>query len=171
MDVIAGNLGFFDEIVRPHIKSKLTFSAIAELREQLCPESSMQASVIGFVQASPEPCLLVEAAMALKKNELVRSNQESLGYLGKRVPMPVLRAVRVTLNDAARRKDLFIPKNMRIPDKSVISQVLAQELIHLEATENLSWWTSGGTSLADQSVEVEVNRVGNRAHALITPTR
>jgi hypothetical protein len=161
MDVIAGELGFFDEIVRPYLKSSLSFSAISELRNQLCPEASVQASIFGFVQASLQPCLFIEAELALKKSETVEVRHQ---------PIPVLRAVRVTPNDAARQLGLFIPRNMRVPTPSVLSRVFDSELTCLEAVENLSWWTSDGKCLPEQSVHMEARRTGQRSQGLVTPT-
>lgn len=69
MDVIAGELGFYDDIVRPHAHQPLSFGTIQQLRDQLCPDASEQASLIGFVKAWPQPCLLIEAELALKAQE------------------------------------------------------------------------------------------------------
>lgn len=168
MDVIAGNLGFFDEIVRQHMRSALSFDAIANLRERLCPEASMQATFIGFVHAWPQPCLLIEADLALKKRDAAMERLGSLGFDGAAVPE--LRAVVVISNDAARKTGLFVPRNMRIPEESVIARVVDSDLSSLEAREDLSWWIArDGSSLAEQPVFVRAKRAGRGAHALIVP--
>ena len=170
MDVIAGELGFFDEIVRRHVKPPVSFSTLAELRERLCPEASIQASVLGFVRGWPEPCLYIEAELALKKRDLQLECQTSFGFHGE--PVRALRAVRVTPNDLARRSNMFIPTNMRIPERSIIARVLSENLIHLEADEDLSWWeSSDGKRLPERPVFVVAKRVGLGAQAFITPIR
>lgn len=168
MDVIAGELGFFDDIVRSHLKSPPSFATIAELRKCLCPEASTQASLIGFIRAWRNPCLFVEAGWALRKRDAELKSQGSFAF---HVPAaPALRAVHVTPNDAARRSSLFIPWNMRVPEQSVIARVLTDNIPELEASENLSWWTTiDGARLPALPVNVLARRAGRRVHVLITP--
>lgn len=83
--------------------------------------------------------------------------------------MKVLRATHVTPNGAARTSGLFIPRNMRVPARSVIARVLADDLVELSATEDLCWWSSGGKALQAQPVNVTAKRALNRAQALVTP--
>lgn len=167
MDVIAGELGFFDGIVQPYVKSSLSFSTISDLREQLCPEASAQASLIGFVHAWPRPCLLVEAELAWKKRDAEQLHQGVLEFHKR--PAAALRAVRITPNLAARESNLFIPTNMRVPKESVIARIFSEDIPALEATEDLSWWNaSNGSSLSKQTVQVVARRVGRRVQALIS---
>lgn len=167
MDVIAGNLGFFDELVRPYVKSQPTFDAMAKLRSSLCPDASAQASVIGFIHAWKHPCLFIEAELALKKSEKELERQESFGF--HKAPTPVLRAVRITPNDAARQANFFIPRNMRVPDRSVISQVFEDDVTQSQANEDLSWWVaSEGGQLAETPVLVVARRAVHRVQALIS---
>ena len=168
MDVIAGELGFFDEIVRPHVASIPSFEAIDELRSSLCPEASVQASLMGLIRAWDKPCLLVEAEMALRKRDARRVGQEAFDFLD--TPAQTLRAVRVTQNEAAHNSGLFIPRNMRVPEQSVIARVLLHGLSKLDAREDLSWWSSSdGKTLPAFPVFVTARRAGSRAQALITP--
>jgi len=167
MDKIAGDIGFFQEIVSRHITSPLSFSKISHLRTCLCPEASGQASLIGFVHACHEPCLLVEAELAWKKGDARRFTQGDLEF--SEPPPAALRAVRITPNNAARRSELFIPVNMRIPVESVIARVFREDLPELKADENMSWWrASDGLQLPDRSVHVLAKRAGHRVQALIT---
>lgn len=169
MDVIAGELGFFDDLMRSNLKSPLSFSTISELRKDLCPEASSQASLIGIVRAWPSPCLLIEAALALKKRDAELLERKAMGSYEPLVA-PALRAVHVTPNHAARQAGLFIPWNMRVPEKSVIARVIKEDLLEAEAAEDLSWWsTSDGKRLANQAIFVGARRVGLYAQALITP--
>ena len=168
MDVIAGELGFFDDIVRSHLKSPPSFATIEELRKCLCPEASTQASLIGFVRAWANPCLFIEAGLALRKRDAELKSQGSFAF--HEPPAPALRAIRVTPNDAARRSSFFIPWNMRVPEQSVITRVLTDDLPELEARENLSWWTtSDGARLPALPVDVLARRAGHRVQVLIMP--
>jgi hypothetical protein len=167
MDVIAGELGFYDDMVRPYAEQPLSFERIQQLRDQLCPDASEQASRIGFVKAWPQPCVLVEAEPALKTHERHLEGQHAFPFHGR--PLKVLRATHVTPNSAARDSGLFIPRNMRVPERSVIARVFADDRGELCATEDLSWWSSGGKALQARAVKVLAKRMVDRAQALIMP--
>ncbi len=168
MDVIAGNIGFFDEIVRRYATGPISFNAIADLKARLCPEASGQASVLGFVQAWPAPSLLVEARWGWKKRDADRVAQGSLKVTD--APDLSLRAVRVTANEAAREIDLFIPENMRVPKESVIARVLDSDHAEMKAYEDLSWWiSSNGQQLGVLPIRVVARRTHLGVHAFITP--
>ena len=167
MDVIAGELGFFRELVGAHIRAPLTFEQVTALRSEFCPEASMQASIFGFVKASDRACIYVEAAMALKKREAESLAQEAFDFHA--APAATLRAVHVLPNDAARVTGVLIPRNMRIPSASVIAKVLDEGLVSLEANEDLaSWESSNGKRLGARAVRVCARRAGYAVQALIT---
>lgn len=166
MDVVAGNIGFFDEIVRKHAKQPISFSAFSDLKARLCPEASSQASLLGFFQAWLVPCLLVEVRWGMKKRDaelvargaLAREHASSLS----------LRAVRVTANEAARAADFFIPENMRVPKRSVIVRVFDGEDAEMSAEEDLSWWSSSdGERLKSMGIRVVARRLQDGVQALI----
>lgn len=170
MDVIAGAIGFFSDIINQHATGHLSFATINRMRGTLCPEASLQASLIGFAQNWPTPTLLVQAGLGLRKRDRIAANQGSFDFRDK--PVPALRALSVTSNDAARTVGLFINRNRRVPEKSVISQVFSRTADNLEAIENLAWWeASDGSSLADCSVVVESRRIGEDTYALISLSR
>jgi hypothetical protein len=164
MEVIAGHFGFYGPIVKPHISGSISFEAIEALRRELCPEASQQSSLIGIVKAWPQPCLLLNARLATKKGEAIQGN-----LFGSNDSNASLRAVHVTTNEPARRDDLAIFENMRVPETSVIYRVF-QGIAYGEAIENLSAWkTSKGFRLADRLVKVEAKRSWESVDALITP--
>ena len=168
MDVIAGEVGFCPQMVRPHATGEISFEGIAALRERLCPEASQQASLIGLVKGWPAPCVLVEARPALKAQERRSLAQERFPFLDG--PAAVLRAVNVTVNRAAERTGMTIHRNMRIPGGSVITQVFEDGLTSLEAEEDLAWWTSSsGSGLTPQPVTVKARYRRDAAEALIVP--
>jgi hypothetical protein len=155
-----------DEIVRKHAKQPISFSALSDLKARLCPEASGQASLLGFLHAWPMPCLLVEAKLARRKRDAERIARGTLDI--EDAPEAALRAVRVTANDAARVQNFFIPENMRVPKKSVISRLLDGADAEMEAEEDLSWWAySDGDRLAAMTVRVIARRTQTGAQALI----
>lgn len=168
MDVIAGEIGFFPELVRPHATGQISFERISELRDRLCPAASQQASLIGFVKAWPTPCVLVEARLGLRDHERRGLSQNSFDF--RDPPTAVLRAIHVTSNTAAENAGVLIPRNMRIPARSVIARVLTDGLTSLEAEEDLAWWeSSGGRALEARALTVKARRRWDAAEALIVP--
>jgi hypothetical protein len=63
----------------------------------------------------------------------------------------------------------MIPRNMRIPERSVIARVLAESVDSLEAEEDLGWWESSGRSLQSRQVTVKARRRWDAAEGLIVP--
>jgi hypothetical protein len=168
MEIIAGAFGFWNEILSLKKGARITFQLIDQLRRQHCPEASAQASIIGFVRAWPEPCVLMRAAPALKQREKIVVNQGLLEFAHR--PLAELRAVKVTANDAAKEIGMFIYPNMRIPECSMIANVFDDGPAEGEAAEDLGrWTTSEGGRLADRPVQVQARRVWAGVEALITP--
>ncbi len=84
---------------------------------------------------------------------------------------PTLRAINVTINEAARLRGMQMFRNFRVPEASIVSQIFFAESRYGEAQENLSWWkASDGTQLTDLPVIVRARRFGYSVHALIVPT-
>lgn len=170
MDLIAGNIGFFSELVAAHASGSLSFEKIQKLRENLCPEASFTSSLIGLVSSWPTPCILVEAGLGLKKQERETLLQGRFAF--RSAPSPALRARNVTINEAARKRGLRIHKNMRVPENSVIYRVFEGEADQLEDVENLaSWESSGGSQLPGCSVVVSARRYATKVYALVAPSK
>jgi hypothetical protein len=151
-------------MVQLHERGFLSFIAIENMRAKLCPGSSRQAATIGFAMASQQPCILLDATLALRKAEALRP--PDLGFLD--TPTSVLRAVRSTPNPAARKLGLLIPRNMRVPERSVIHEVFRLGG-NRSAIEDLNWWTaSSGTVLPSMRIRVEARSVRDRVDALVT---
>jgi hypothetical protein len=168
MDIIAGHFGFYPQIARKFMNGEISFNAIERLREQLCPEASLQSSLINFVRCWNHPCILLWAEPALKKDEEAQLCQGHFDFLD--APQPALRAVRVSPNDLARERRFTIHKNMRVPEHSIISWVSSGTVLYDEAEECLSWWeTSNGTRLARCTVRVKAKRSGQSVEALVMP--
>ena len=168
IDVIAGTFGFYAPITQKYTKGEISFEAIEDLRMDLCPEASQQSSLIGFVKAWRDPCLLVHSKMALRKHEQVKLIQGTFHF--QEGPTPALRAVHVAVNDKAREMGIVIYENMRIPERSVIHQAFAEDNNYAEAEEDLGWWeTSNGTVLPKCPVRVKARGSWDSVDALIIP--
>jgi hypothetical protein len=168
MDVIASDVGFFRDLVPGTESTEISFEGIRRIKEECCPDASLQAATIGIVKALPMPCILLEASMALRKREGISALQAGLG-IDESIPMPALRAVHVTVNDAARMVGLRFHRNWRVPTESVISRVFADGS-YSESTEDLSWWvTSDGSGLAPCPVLVKARKAWDSVQALLIP--
>lgn len=167
MDVIASAVGFLPDFLPVSARGDLSFEAIAEIKKEFCPDSSMQAATIGIVKALPGPCLLLDAVMGLRKDEAARMAQFGLGFLPP--PTPALRALHVTVNNAARLLGIQVHRNMRIPESSIISRVHTNGG-YAEAVEDLSSWTSSdGSRLEGQTVRVKARKRGELVQVLMIP--
>lgn len=170
MDMIAARLGFHPAMTVKFMRAynEISFEAVDELREQLCPGASRQASLINFARFWHKPCILVNAAMGLKKEQEAKSNQQ--GFFFHEGPKEELRAVRVTRSDAAREEKFAVHPNWRVPERSVIHRVYFGDAGCAEAIENLDWWeASSGSRLDNQQVHVQARRMGDAVDALIVP--
>lgn len=168
MDIIAGHFGFYPRIARKFMNEEISFNAIWRLREQLCPEASLQASLINFVRCWNHPCILLRAESALKKDEEAQLCQGYFDFLD--APQPVLRAVQVSSNDLARKRRFIIHENMRVPERSIISWVFSRAVLYGEGEECLSWWeASNGACLPRCAVRVKARWSGQSVEALVIP--
>lgn len=169
MDIIAGEVGFLVDFIPNAGKAQISFDTIETIRQQALPEASYQAASIGIVRALPRPCILIDARLALRKREEENPQQFVLPVGSRSGPIPVLRAVHVTVNQTARDLGIFLPKNWRVPARSVISHVF-QEGGAASAEENLDWWrTSSGHRLPSRALWVEAKRVRDSVVALLVP--
>ncbi|OLB93245.1 MAG: hypothetical protein AUI02_07030 [Acidobacteria bacterium 13_2_20CM_2_57_12] len=167
MDLIAGEVGFLADFIPSHGFGDISFEMIESVRRQVSPDASYQAASIGIVRALPRPCILLEARLALKKSEERNKAQLRLAIPVHAEPTQSLRAVHTTTNQAARDIGIYLPKNWKVPAKSVIAAVF-ETGGSARARENLSWWrTSSGTQLPNCPVRVEARRVGDSVIALL----
>lgn len=165
MDVIAGRLGFFPPMVRGLANGLISFEAIGQLRQLLCAEASELSARINFTKSWPTPSILVHAELGFRANDRRKLEQGRFDFY--EVPLPQLRAVRVTCSDSARELGFVIPQNMRIPKQSIIHQVF-DGLDYGQAWEDFGWWeASNGTVLPAHPIFVEARRVWNAVDALI----
>jgi hypothetical protein len=150
------------------MNEEISFNAIENLREQLCPEASRQSSVINFLRCWNHPCILLRGESALKKDEEAQLCQGRFDFLD--APQPVLCAVQISPNDLARERRFTIHPNMRIPKRSIISWVFNKAVPYDEAEECLSWWeTSNGSRLPRCVVRVKARRSSQCVEASVMP--
>ena len=168
MDIIAGEVAFLPDVFTHHVSESISFQVIERIRESFCPEASFQAAVIGFAKAWPEPCILVQVDLGLKKAVEKSLDQYSFEFV--KAPVPELRAVKVRSNPAAIAAGIFIYENMRVPEESIIHKVFSKSKSEVKATENLnSWETSNGERLKSVEVMIHVRRLLDGVYALIVP--
>ena len=168
MDIIAGELGFLPDFLPSDMRDDISFGAIERIRQEYCPTASRQAAMIGIVKALPKPCILLGAQLAVRKSEASSLGQMILD-VGLQEPVPVLRAVRVTINEAAREEGIQLHKQWRVPKESIIASVFATSE-YAEATEDLSWWTTtSGSRLDNCPVLVKARKGWEAVEALIIP--
>jgi hypothetical protein len=168
MDLIAADVGFLPDFVGNSAGTDISFDGIRRIKEECCPDASIQAATIGIVKALPVPCILVEAKLAYRKREIESRRQLGVG-IADVIAVPALRAVNVTVNDAARQAGVRLHKQWRVPTRSVIARVFTQGG-HAKATEDLGWWeTTSGSRLEPCPVIVEVRKGWDSVHALLVP--
>ncbi len=169
MDIIAGELGFWPDFLQPHEQQEISFEFIERIRTEFCPEASYQSSLIGIVKALPRPCILLEAGLRLKKHE--ESHASQMRFHNSPDPLPALRAIHITVNQAARDAGILMHPNWRVPKNSAIYQAFEQG-VYAEASENLDWWvTSDGSRLVSCAVLIKANPSASCVTALIIPER
>jgi hypothetical protein len=168
MDEIAGKFGFYPPLVHRHITGEISFELIEDMRRQLCPEASLLSSMINFIKYWPTPCIFLRAEMGYRRDE--ESNLAQQGFFFLDPPEAALRAVEVSANEKARQERFTIHENMRVPEKSVVSQVFFGDSLSGVANEDLSWWeTSKGMRLPARTIRVKARRIAQSGEALIFP--
>jgi hypothetical protein len=183
MDVIAGELGFYDPLVKPAIREeiararRLTFAGVERVRDAVCPDASFRATLNACVARATDPVVLLEAGMGYKKAELAALKSKQLMLLPAAPPKAQLRVLSAAANNAARSSGLRVDKNMRIPSASIVSRHFqtADGLVSAtdqEDRESLSIWRhSDGTPVGHVDVWVHTRQVGDRVLALLQPVR
>ena len=167
VDAIAGHVGFHPRFLRAEIQRIVSFGEVERIRAKLFPEASFQASANAFAKNYPEPCLLIEAKLALKKGEAAELLQGSFGFLES--PDPKLRILSAVPSDVAKQRGLYIPKNFRVPEASIIHEVFVDKRDSASSRECLSLWeASGGKRLKAMTVRVEVRQHFESVLALLS---
>lgn len=175
MDRIAAEVGFFDPLFRPVLMEAVhsrgfTFDVVEKVRSEFCPDASFQATLNACAGRMRIPLIVIEAALALKKSE----KEHPVGTNDSTdAPKPMLRVVASIPNDAARKQGICLPKNMRVPEQSVIFKSFSQSVSEPEDTfEDLAWWSSSdGKHLPPRYIRVHARCLHNKVFAVIQPLR
>jgi hypothetical protein len=71
MDEIAGEVAFYEPIVRPVLVENgvLSFNVVERIRKRCCPDASFQATLIACTRRLSRPAIYLEAGMGYKKHE------------------------------------------------------------------------------------------------------
>lgn len=181
MDVIAGEIGFYDPMFEPVLNAELqtsgrfTFDVVENVRAQFCPDASSHSTLNACAARVKIPVVVLEIGMSLKKTEMRRVQSKQIELIPSKPPTPRLRVISSMPNAAARKISMQIPKYMRVPSISILTKIFKAEtdsdLIPTEANENLAWWTaSDRSSLPDTQVSVQAIKVGDRVLAIVSLT-
>lgn len=181
MDKIAGDIGFYEPILRPLLNSEivrnggLTFDVIESVRQQFYPQASFQATLKACVSRVNRPVVYVEAALALKKSERNLTISGQTEFRPRLLPREKLRAVVVVPNGAAHGF-IEIHRNMEVPASSIIYRTFfgdeaLGDSLEMIGKENLrDWKHSNGSSLPDLEVMVHARRFPGGVYAMIRPS-
>ena len=181
MDIIAGEVGFYDPIFKPALAAELeqngflSFDGVERIRCSVCPDASFQATLIACAKRAPTPIIQLEAAMGHKKCEEAEIASGQLSMFGIPKPEAKLRAYRAVPNAAAKMAGFFIFPNMQIPEDSIISAHYRDTLgveasLGISGTESFSLWeSSDGAVCGDGQIHVEVRKLAGTTFALVQP--
>lgn len=178
MDVIAGEVGFYDPLFRPIVLEEierdggLYFRTIERIRNRFAPEASFQATMNACVKRLAIPILTAEIGLGFKKSENAQIRSRQGDIIPAKRPQAKLRVISIHGNEAAKRTPLQIHRNMRVPESSVIYEFYFDpdgfSTEEFEGTENLKTWRhSDGSSLAEIKVRIKARRAKDRVLAII----
>lgn len=175
MDIIAGDVGFFDDILRPFIESevrvfgRLTFAGVERIRNQFAPTASFQSTLNACAARLEAPAVMVEVGWGLKKAEAEIVNTLQMALIEFEPPAPKVRILSFVPNTASHGKIEF-HRNMEVPADSILFRLLNQpeDFATSEEIENLGdWYHSSGKHLPQARVTIEAKRVIDRIYALV----
>ena len=181
MDVIAGEIGFYDPIVKPAVGAEiasstyLTFAGVERVRAKACPDASFRATLNACVARAAHPVVLVEAGMGYKKAEQSQLRSKQMTLLPIDPPKAQLRVLTTLGNDAARGGAIRLDKNMRVPATSLVSRHFhagagLDAIADQEERESLSIWRhSNGQPIGTADVWVCTRHIVDRVFALLQP--
>ena len=176
VDHVAGNVAFYPPFFGPVVTAEVkrdgmfTFEVIEAARAAAAPSASLFAAAMASIHYAPTPTFFVAVDMALKKDEerAVRSPQQAFDF-AHREPVEKLRVVTVVQGSLLTGSALAIRRNMRVPERSVLTQAYESEVdITLTADEDQSWWEASERGRLDAlSLRVHAIRRGRFVYGLI----
>lgn len=180
MDIIAGEVGFFDPLFRPVLETeiqasgRLSFEVAENVRIRYCPDASFQSTLNACAARLDAPVILLEAGMGLKKREFRELHDLQMALIPLPKPKACLRVLSSIPNEAARDVSLRIHKNMRVPETSIVYKVFNADsettAAASEASETLATWTSSdGGHLPEVMVHIQAQKRNDRVLAIVAP--
>ena len=177
MDTIAAEVGFYKPLFVPVLKEelvtagRLTFDVVEKVRERFCPEASFAATLHACLKECGHAAALLDCGMGYKKEERQKLESKQGLLLPEKLPNPKLRLLSVVPNAASKGHFAF-HKNMAVPATSLVQECQSgkcDETLQYTRNESLQIWRhSDGSCLGFNSVHVEVRKMGEHTHALVT---
>lgn len=177
MDTVAGEIGFYEPLFSLVINDvmsaagRFSFGAAEQIRTRFAPEASFQSTLFASIRFLSEPVLYVEAAMGLKKHEQALERSRQMNLLPIAPPVAKLRVVSVIQNEAAKRHNFRVDRNMMVPSNSLIATHFGRpELPSCVGCEDFSIWRhSNGQAVGRGLIHIETRFQGNHVVALVQP--
>ena len=158
IDSIAGAIAFhraiFDPLVTAIRDQQLTFDRIAIIRNTYAPTASLLAVTNAVVKRWPRPALAFVARIG--------------GRRGREETDVDLRVSPQAQNIYAKKADLMLIPNMRVPQRSVVRNVFLSGQHQSEFENTGMWTTSGGGGLKAHTVLISVISMGSRIYGLMS---
>lgn len=148
VDHVAARIGFYPPLFAPILdkatrnEGGFTFRALDQARSAADPGPSLHATALASINFASEPMMFLSADLACKKAEAraLRSRQQTFEFAVVE-PKFDLRAVTVAANDAAKRSQLVIHPNIRVPRESVVFIAFENSGdVELCGHEDQAWW-------------------------------
>jgi len=161
---LAGTIGSIQGV------SRYSWRASA-VRERFCPEASFAATLHACLKECGHAAALLDCGMGYKKEERQKLESKQGLLLPEKLPNPKLRLLSVVPNAASKGHFAF-HKNMAVPATSLVQECQSgkcDETLQYTRNESLQIWRhSDGSCLGFNSVHVEVRKMGEHTHALVT---
>lgn len=174
VDQVAGELAFYEPIVRPELErelenaGRLTLDGIRRVYAAVAPEASFSSAAHALVRMSDDPMAFLVADMQLKPTEVRSLRSPQLSFIDAPGPKEKLRVATVFPNDQASAAGFKIFQHMRVPSESVIAQVYSENRVgSVWAYEDQGAWESGGRYLPGLPLQVEARMFGSVVYALL----
>jgi hypothetical protein len=175
MDTIAGEVGFFDPILKPIVDAelssdgRLSFEAVERIRTRYSPTASFQSTLNACVRRAYIPAAVLEAGLGFKKREVEQVETLQLALIPCDPPKPKIRVLSFVPNEYGRGK-IQLHRNMEVPATSPLVTLLrsAGPLMDQTWVEDLGTWEhSDGSRLPSALVRFEARRIKDHVLALI----
>ncbi len=158
IDTIAGALGFHKRLFGPLVRAiqgrHLTFEGIRAIRDGYAPTASLLAVTNAVISMWPRPALAFVACVR--------------GRIGADHKDRALRVAPQGRNGLASQEDLYIIRNMRVPQASMVHAVFQCSNDQSGFERCGIWETSSGTRLPDREVFISATCIGPQVYCVMS---